>query len=130
MDTYLKIILIPIALAVLMYLWRIIFKKDFSFTSQYIDTRNLNSSDKELLESIKKAMTAANFKRIRFDKEKKEFYAITYPSLWSFSEIVKVKIKGSKEIEFKSICAFPLQVFDWFKNERNANVFFKKLNVN
>lgn len=130
MDIYWKIVLMPVVVTVLSYLWRIIFKKDFSFTSQYIDTRNLNSSDNELLESIKKAMTASNFKRIRFDKEKKEFYAITYPSLWSFSEIVKVKIKDSKEVEFKSICVFPLQVFDWFKNERNANKFYKKLNAN
>lgn len=75
-------------------------------------------------------MKASNFLRIRFDKEKKEFYAITYPTLWSLSEIVKVKIKGSKEIEFISVCAFPLQVFDWFKNERNANKFYKKLDTN
>lgn len=129
MDTYYKILLLPVVLALLIYLWRIIFKKDFSFTSQYIDSRSFNNSD-QLLDSVKDAMKASKFLRIRFDKEKKEFHALTYPTFWSFSEIVKVKIKDGEEIEFISKCAFPLQVFDWFKNERNANVFFKKLNLN
>lgn len=128
MDIYWKIALMPVVVTVLSYLWRIIFKKDFSFTSRYIDSRSFNSSEKELVDSVKNAMKALKFLRIRFDKEKKEFYAVTYPSLWSFSEIVKVKLKGSTEIEFISVCAFPLQVFDWFKNERNANAFFKHLN--
>lgn len=128
MNIYWKIALMPVVVTVLSYLWRIIFKKDFSFTSQYTDSRSFNSSEKELVDSVKNAMKASKFLRIRFDKEKKEFYAITYPTFWSFSEIVKVKIEGSSKIEFKSICAFPLQVFDWLKNERNANAFFKNLN--
>jgi len=130
MNIYWKIVLMPVVAAAILYLWRIIFKKDFSFTSRHIDSRSFNSSEKELIDSIKNAMKASKFLRIRFDKEKKEFYAITYPTFWSFSEIVKVKLKGSTEIEFISKCAFPLQVFDWFKNERNANKFYKKLNVN
>lgn len=121
--------LICIAIIVLIIIKRIVIEKQFYITSRYKDKRNLNVSEngKELLKIIEKAMEKSNFKRIRFDKDKNEFRAITYPSFWSWCEIIRIKIAPSTEIDFLSVSGFPLQIFDGYKNERNANAFFKNL---
>ncbi len=129
MDFVYRLILVSTIIIVLIILRRIIVEKEFYITSRYKDKRKLNiiENGKGVFNTIEKAMKKSNFKRIRYNKDKNEFRAITYPSFWSWCEIIRIKIAPSKEIDFLSVSGFPLQIFDGYKNERNANAFFKNL---
>jgi len=129
MDFIYRLTLVCVTMIVLIILKRIVVEKQFYITCRYKDKRKLNITEngKEIFNTIEKAMEKSNFKRIRFNKDKNEFRAITYPSFWSWCEIIRIKIAPSKEIDFLSVSGFPLQIFDGYKNERNANAFFKNL---
>jgi hypothetical protein len=84
-----------------------------------------NSIEETLVQVIKKL----KFKRINIINY--EILAITLPSIWSFSEKIKINIEQKKNnkysIIFTSKCLFPLQIFDWNKNKRNFSRFHKML---
>jgi len=82
-----------------------------------------------LKENIREAMRKVNFKKI--EESNYEFTGLTLPSLFSFSERVTVDFiqldQNEYLVELESKCLFPFQIFDWGKNRRNCDRFFKCL---
>ena len=48
-------------------------------------------------------------------------------SFFSWGEIVEIRFYQDGSVTATSRCAFPLQCFDWGKNQRNINEFFRQL---
>ena len=88
---------------------------------------NKNNKSKVILEALKKS----NFKNIHFDEINSTYYAKTRVSIWSWSELIEVRITDNEEetrINFLSICSLFTQIISWGKNRRNARRFFDELN--
>ena len=47
--------------------------------------------------------------------------------IWSYGERLTVSIHQDGRLEMKSKCVVPIQIFDWGKNERNIDKFFRNL---
>jgi hypothetical protein len=109
--------------------YRIIFKKVFYFTSFHSQSRKFASSFGDFETKILEAMKKSNFKFIKSDNPK--FRAWSIISLWSWGETIEIDYSKTNDNHIKvnctSTCYFPLQIFDWGKNKRNTNRFFKRL---
>jgi hypothetical protein len=42
-------------------------------------------------------------------------------------EVQAIENQGKTEVNFKSICSLPTQIYDWGKNKRNYKKFEKEL---
>lgn len=129
MITFKSTLLIMLALILIIVFLRYLKNGKLSFTSNYFEQKEfkfLNGSiENQILEALKKS----NFKKIKLSEQ--SFSAITLPTIWSFSEKVIVKFEKKNETDFlvyfSSTCLFPLQIFDWGKNQRNASKFFRNI---
>ncbi len=75
-------------------------------------------------------MHASSFFFINSDSRGRNYKGLTLPSLFSWSERVVIVIEegeGGFRVIFESKCIFPLQVYAWGKNKRNAERFFYNL---
>lgn len=130
MITFKTVIILFSILVLVIILFRYFSKGKIYLTSSYNEQRELKSSEIIINEQVFKALSKSNFKNIKVHENL--FSAITIPSIWSFSEIVNVEVKKMDEttflINFNSKCLFPLQIFDWSKNQRNSKRFFKNIN--
>lgn len=131
MITFQMFLIVLFSLIFLIIVSRLLSKKKFYLTSYYEINKEYNSNEVILKQNIFKAFETSNFKNIK--ENKNYFKSITLPSIFSFSEIIKAEVKKINEdkyiVNFSSKCFFPLQIFDWGKNERNSNRFFKNLEV-
>lgn len=123
------ILIIAVTFAVFLYKY---FTKDKdAITSKFIAKKNLASDFSTTLPLIQQALLNAKFTNIGFDEAENRFYATSGFLMSSWSEYIEVKIikmDQRTELNFKSICAFPLQIVDWGKNKENYRKFEKELN--
>ena len=56
-----------------------------------------------------------------------EFSASVSINLASWGELVNVSILSNGSVEVESRCSYPLQCFDWGKNEENVQTFFERI---
>lgn len=122
------VILLIIVLAVFLYKRSTKNKEALTskFTAKQILPLNINAS----LQMSRQALQNARFKKVGLDSNENRLYAQSGFSMASWSEFIQVKAKeinGQTELEFKSLCAFPAQIFDWGKNKRNYERFKKEL---
>ena len=122
--------IILLILAIVLYSYKKFANDKDALTSKFkvkqIVPTDFNSSFKH----INQALANAGFNKIGFDTVENRFYAQSGFSMHSWSEYIQVlvtEIDNQTEIEFQSICAFPLQIYDWGKNKRNYRKFEKEL---
>lgn len=117
------------SIIILIIIFRLLTKKEFYFTSYYNEEKEYITNKLFLKENILNSLKESNFKNINENINK--FTAITLPTMSSFSELISVNFTKVDEtkflVQFNSKCFFPLQVFDWGKNERNSKKFYKNL---
>lgn len=123
------LIVILFSIIILILFSRIFSKRKFHFTSYYNEEKEYFINEILLIEKVTNSLKKSNFKNIKVINN--QFTAITLPSIFSFSELICVNINKIDEtkyiVRFNSRCFFPLQIFDWGKNKRNSNLFFKNL---
>jgi hypothetical protein len=129
MITFQSSLIIFICIVVLIIVFRYIHEGEWYFTSHYTLQKEYTVEETILKQNILSALEKANFKKIKDDTNL--FTAITLPTIFSFSERIKTEISKVNEskysVKFSSVCFLPTQIFDWGKNERNSNRFFKNL---
>lgn len=124
-------LVIPFLLFAGIFLYKKITNNPDALTSKYITKKIVNLDYNTSLIYIIRALEKAKFSKVRRGKERNIVHARAGFSMHSWSEIIEVKIReneGKTELEFKSICAFYPQIFDWGKNRRNYKRFEKELN--
>ena len=123
---------ILIALTVISFiLYKWIRNDTNSLTAKYETEKKFKLNKKNKSEVILEALKKSNFKNIHFDKINSTYYAKTRVSIWSWTELIEVKITDNEEetrINFLSICFLFTQIISWGKNRRNARRFFDELN--
>lgn len=115
---------------IIIFFYKRISNNPDAMTSKFKTGRKTKVDSISMRPIIKEALKNSGFKKIGFDVDENRFYAKTRFSMSSWSEYVEVKIDRSQnetEIEFKSICALPTQIYDWGKNKRNYNKFESEL---
>lgn len=121
-----------IAMVLFIFLYKKLTKRKDAITSKFFTQKNIKGSFNDNIEILEQALKNTGFKKVHFNKAKNKFFARTKFSMSSFSEFIELKLhdKGNEtEIEFKSICALPTQVYDWGKNKRNYRKFEKQLEM-
>jgi hypothetical protein len=113
------------------FLFRYFYKGKLYFTSNYKIEKEFNVDEITLKQSILIALQKAHFKKIKDNDN--QITAITLPTIFSFSELIKTEINKVSEskfnVKFSSVSFLPTQIFDWGKNKRNSNLFFTNLEV-
>jgi hypothetical protein len=129
MEFIKNLLILTFGVIFLIIVFRLITKKQVFFTSFYVKENKIKNLN--LNSNILKALKKSGFLKIK--ESNNSFSAITYPSIWSFSEIIQIdKNKIDEEnvlVTIKSKCFFPLQIFDWGKNKRNCEKFIKNLTL-
>ena len=118
-------------IVVSIYLYKIIVQNKDALTSKFTVKQILPLPVNASLHMSKQALKNAKFINVGLDSNENRLYAKSGFSMSSWSEFIQVKaheMDNSTEIEFKSICALPTQVFDWGKNKSNYKRFEKELN--
>ncbi|CAM4117856.1 hypothetical protein FLAN108750_11290 [Flavobacterium antarcticum] len=122
--------IILLLIIVFVFLYKKISGNPDAVTSKFKTKLLVNTGFEDARTAIEEALIRTNFKNVRFDDVNHKFSASTGFSMWSWSELIEVKLKPAglhTEIEFKSICAFPTQLYDWGKNKRNFKRFSTEL---
>ena len=99
--------------------------------SKFVISKNV-AAGVNLKNKIISALESSGFQTITYHEKENRITANTSVSFKSWGEIVEIKLEENKsnpEIVFKSICAFPFQIYDWGKNKRNFNKFWKNFNL-
>lgn len=126
------ILLLLLFLPFAVVLYRILFmNKENVVTDSFTESRFINYRGSDLKSKIVQSMRESCFQFVKTNDNGRNFRAMALPSLSSWSEVVSVVINQNTngvEIIFKSRCAFPIQVYAWGKNKRNAEKFFRNLN--
>ena len=130
--TFIKnLLIITLVLILFILIFRFLFKKETNFTSQFNRKKEFTTSNPNINSLIMDALKKSNFRKIR--QVNNSFTSLATPTIWSFAEIITVNVnrisENKIEVLFKSKCLFPLQIFDWGKNERNCNKFFANLSI-
>jgi hypothetical protein len=89
---------ILIALTVISFiLYKWIRNDTNSLTAKYETEKKIKLNKKNKSEVILEALKKSNFKNIHFDKINSTYYAKTRVSIWSWSELIEVKITDNEE---------------------------------
>lgn len=129
--SYIGWILLIITVAIV-FLYKRITKNPDAVTSKFSASKYINADLNTSLNLIKQALENSGFKEIRLNKLENCYFAKTKFSMSSFTELIEVQAiqkEGGTEINFKSICSLPTQIYDWGKNKRNFSKFEKKLEI-
>lgn len=101
------------------------------FTSQYKTSLTIKTTKVNTVEIVLEAFKKSGFTRVEFDSGEDSVFARSKISSWSWTERIKIGIKGDnpdeQTLEFVSTCALPTQIIAWGKNRRNAMKFIKAL---
>ncbi len=129
LETYFWWILL-ILTVIFIFLFKRITKRPDALTSKFEAVKYIDSNSENMRKKIRDALEKAQFINIGYDEKENRFYAQTKFSMSSWSEYIEVKISTKEnrtELRFKSICTFPIQLYDWGKNKRNYQIFNKEL---
>lgn len=99
--------------------------------SKFVISKNV-AAEVNLKNKIISALASSGFQTITYHEKENRITANTSISFKSWGEIVEIQLQENKtnpEIVFKSVCAFPFQIYDWGKNEHNFNKFWKNFNL-
>lgn len=99
-------------------------------TAKYQESRNINLEKDQLIERLEQAIKKSKFVVKSVDKSKGIILAKAKLNWLSWTENIRVEIKDDSEVEVTSICAFPLQIYDWGKNKDNVNKIYRNLQNN
>lgn len=108
---------------------RLITGRPYFLRSNYQNSLEVNEIE-NIKQLLPKVMEKAGVKNINFHHEENKFTGLVGFSMSSWSEYVEVKVAsshGKLNLDFKSVCAFPYQIFDWGKNKSNFRKFEKEL---
>lgn len=122
-------IILAIIIAILVY--RKVTNNKEAAISKFV-IRKLINAKTDLKTSIILALESSGFKNITYNKKENKIAANTSISFLSWGEIVEIQLEentSDTQIVFKSICAFPFQIYDWGKNKRNFKKFWKNFNL-
>lgn len=114
---------------ILTSLIRLVTGRPYFLRSNYQNSLVIQDSDR-IIELLPDVMKKAGVKNINFHQEESKFTGLVGFSMSSWSEYVEVKVEssdGKLNLDFKSVCAFPYQIFDWGKNKSNFKKFEKEL---
>ena len=108
--------------------WQRYITSHYKISKQY----NYDKNSSVFFEKIIKTCYYVGFSIQPDDIEKNTYNIIARApyTLASFGEKIHIrieKIASGIEISFHSICSVPFQIYDWKKNKKNAEMFFKKL---
>ena len=118
-----------IVTVIFIFIYKKISKNPDAMTSRYEAVKRIKGSSNNLV-IIMEALKNAGFKKVGVDQDANRFYAQTKFSMSSWTEYIEVVIiedQSETEIKFKSICAYPTQIYDWGKNKRNYKKFEEEL---
>ena len=123
--------IIPIALGIGLFLYKKLSKDPTAGTSKYKAKEILHLDVETSASLIIKALEQAKFSQIHINEEGTKIQATSGFSMSSWSENIKVTVRKDENVtkmKFTSICAFPMQIFDWGKNKENYKRFSNELN--
>lgn len=115
---------------IFIFVYKWITQNPEALTGKYIAYKSLTGKPSEIVSTIERALKNAGFRRVGFDSAEQKFYAQTQFSMSSWSEYIAVYYQhndSSTDLQFKSICALPTQLFAWGKNKRNFKKFEREL---
>ena len=122
--------IVCIVLVTFIVVYKKITKNPDAITSKYETRKKIKGLPQHNLELIKQAVKNAGFKKVGIDEEERSVYAWTSFSMSSFLEYIEITYQQRQEqteLNFKSICALPTQIYDWGKNKRNFKKFEKEI---
>ena len=122
--------IVCIVLVTFIVVYKKITKNPDAITSKYETRKKIKGLPQHNLELIKQALKNAGFKKVGIDEEERSVYARTSFSMSSFLEYIEITYQQRQEqteLNFKSICALPTQIYDWGKNKRNFKKFEKEI---
>jgi hypothetical protein len=98
-------------------------------TSIYVSTLAVYDSY-DISDKVIAALNNSAFRHVRFDAAESRFYAENLITMSSWGEHIIVEMDRDGEItrlNFISVCALPIQIYDWGKNKRNFRKFHREL---
>lgn len=105
-------------------------KDNALITSKYVIQKNIDS-DVNIHHKILHALEVSKFHQVYFNEQENKFCANAAFTMNSWGEhiILNYHTENSKTIiNFMSICSFPFQIYDWGKNKKNFEKFWKNFN--
>lgn len=115
------------------FFYKLISKDPNALTSKYRTHLKLSVESDNLPKKIIDSLKQSGFSKVGYDPEENIYYAQTKISIWSWTEFIEIQVQKDNNINrlvFTSICALPLQIFDWGKNKRNAKKFIRIFDSN
>ncbi|MBA5792630.1 hypothetical protein H1R17_01170 [Flavobacterium sp. xlx-214] len=122
---------IILAFVITLLVYRKITNNKEAAISKFVISKNV-TAEVNLKSKIISALESSGFQTITYHEKENRITANTSVSFKSWGEIVEIQLEENKsnpQIVFKSICAFPFQIYDWGKNKRNFNKFWKNFNL-
>lgn len=122
---------IILAFIITLLVYRKITNNKEAAISKFVIRKNV-TAEVNLKSKIISALESSGFQTITYHEKENRITANTSISFKSWGEIIEIQLQENKsnpQIVFKSICAFPFQIYDWGKNKRNFNKFWKNFNV-
>ena len=99
-------------------------------TSHYEATITVFNNE-ELINRILTALKEAQFDEVVFDQEQHKFFALTKKTMSSFGEFLIIEMinldQSTVQLNFRSQCNYPFQIYAWGKNKKNYNRFQSEL---
>ena len=105
-------------------------EKGTQSTSHYEATITVFNNE-ELISRILTALKEAQFGEVVFDQEQHKFFALTKKTMSSFGEFLSIEMiildQSTVQLNFRSQCNYPFQVYAWGKNKKNYDRFQSEL---
>ena len=111
--------LLLLIIIIFIFAYKKLTKNPHAITSKYESKKRIKGNRTDNLKFIEEALKNVGFKKVGLNIDENRFYAQTKFSMSSFSEYIELSYFHdhlSTDLKFKSICAVPIQLFDWGKN--------------
>jgi hypothetical protein len=97
----------------------------FGFPASSSRTVQLEGDTTIIRQLVSDAFTKSGW---RYEEESEGTFIGKIPmGIWSYGERLTVSIHRDGTLEVRSVCVWPMQIFDWGKNERNIDKLFQNM---
>ena len=93
-------------------------------------SRRFDATPEDLEEAVDRALDDIRASGVNWNRAATKVRASTEFSFWSYGENLTIELFEDGEVEIRSECMFPLQLFSWGKNGRNCRRFLDAVERN
>ena len=86
------------------------------------ETRKFDASRQDIISGLKYALRRMLVVRVVWADNNAGVDYVHGINVWTWGDKVQVRISEGGEVTVNSRCRFPFQIFDWGKNQRNAQL--------